>query len=89
MEDHTSISHAKIVFKSFKDVREFFLAPPDPRGHVTYYHHVVFYLFTFQSSPQKPLGHLHISNDSKISQTCIKRSPLGQRQSGLIRQVTF
>jgi hypothetical protein len=25
----------------------------------------------------------------KLSQTCIKRSPLGQRKSGLIRQVTF
>jgi len=24
----------------------------------------------------------------KYSQTCIKRSPLGQRKSGLIRQVT-
>ena len=25
----------------------------------------------------------------KYSQTCIKRSPLGHRKSGLIRQVTF
>jgi hypothetical protein len=29
-----------------------------------------------------------VENHFKDSQTCIKRSPLGQRKSGLIRQVT-
>jgi len=27
-------------------------------------------------------------NELRYSQTCIKRSPLGQRKSGLLRQVT-
>ena len=33
--------------------------------------------------------HLELQEIREYSQTCIERSPLGQRKSGLIRQVTF
>ena len=40
-------------------------------------------------SAQKSYSYTVGLNFRTYSQTCIKRSPLGQRKSGLIRQVTF
>jgi hypothetical protein len=34
------------------------------------------------------MGENHKINNNDNSQTCIKRSPLGQRKRGLVRQVT-